>query len=1128
MFQKQYIFRWVKSLWEETLVGKVHTTFIQNLDEKEIEEIIDTLSEHTLSQPQVIHYKMKNHLFVSPYHPFLLPLKEKFDNLSKEELVPLLLKHGVYPQQHSVFESYLLGQNISRKESMYFFEYQYEKSKMLESIWNLYFQMSLERPIIFIIEDLHYAPSSTLALIKYILERSASYPILLISTLDQTYQGKHKRSWEQWEEFIGLVEVQSLYISSEFINKKQYNYLEFKEKQEKLDLVEAVDRGIECFYFLAMMEARQYLTEVYRNRIKKGEEIEFKKYVQFLKYLAATHFYLEEYKEALLYYHELKEITEKENDLYNAAYANNEIGWVYFQLKHYSVAENFAKNSLQRAETFKDDFLKSRAYLLLYFIEKSLNRSSYEEREKLFKQLNESVIQIGYTNILSFIYTMSFRSYISFNYTNKKYFYKGLQIAKKNKNEFRLAQAYNDLGVVYSIIGEYKNTLKYFKESEKIRKYIRDPRGLAQIHNSIGFYYHMMGQYQKAEKYYQKSLNHLKATREFDEVGISFMNFAVNYYIALKPQYSIMYLINLITITNILKIKHFSEHGYEAINILIGLNYIKNQQYSKAYEYMLKIQNCNDIETRVHYTYRMFYFLFRALLAAYENQYDEVEQNFYMAEQKLINREHNLSYLYPYFYYEKGLFYKEIGQIKQADRIFKKGLEYSYCYGNRFYQKLFLDLLGHNASSPQAIGNTINSENFKWFIQSAKYAAGVKKLNLQVNEINFLHNIQTLISEEKDIKVLQTKGMELITNSFLIDASYIYLKQKDKWMQIYPVFKVLESMEELFSSTRKIINIPLFKNQKEMGQIIFVLKHDGIDFTEEDYKVLSIACKQLTAAIERIEQHNQIIRQQVEIQQANELDRMKTEFLSNISHEFRTPLNIIIGAIQLIELFSKEEVNTSLKYLSTMKQNALRLLRLVNNIIDMTRIDTGFMETRLQPHNIVTIVEKTAQSVVPYVEQRQIELEFDTEFEDKRILCDMEHLERILLNLLANAVKFTPAGGKITVFLKADEQHVYINIQDTGIGIPRNKIDMIFERFKQVDKSFTRTHEGSGIGLSLVKSLVEMQKGNIEVLSEEGKGSLFTIIFPILTEGIEEDTAYPEELEASLNRIQMEFSDIYT
>ncbi|SKC83502.1 PAS domain-containing sensor histidine kinase [Maledivibacter halophilus] len=271
------------------------------------------------------------------------------------------------------------------------------------------------------------------------------------------------------------------------------------------------------------------------------------------------------------------------------------------------------------------------------------------------------------------------------------------------------------------------------------------------------------------------------------------------------------------------------------------------------------------------------------------------------------------------------------------------------------------------------------------------------------------------------------------------------------------------------------------------------------------------------------------------LEKIEELEKLRNEFFANISHDLRTPLNIILGTIQLIEM-NNTNISVENKYLKekkrikTIKQNCYRLLRLVNNLIDITKIDAGFYKTNLQNCNIVNVIENITLSVVDYTKNKDISLVFDTDIEEKIIACDLDKIERIMMNLLSNAIKFTREKGSILVKIKDDIDNITIIVKDNGIGIPEEKKEIVFERFKQVENTLSRSCEGSGIGLSLVKSLVEMHGGTISVESELLKGTEFIIKLPVQIipeKEIEKDNNFSIN-QTLIERISIEFSDIYS
>lgn len=300
-----------------------------------------------------------------------------------------------------------------------------------------------------------------------------------------------------------------------------------------------------------------------------------------------------------------------------------------------------------------------------------------------------------------------------------------------------------------------------------------------------------------------------------------------------------------------------------------------------------------------------------------------------------------------------------------------------------------------------------------------------------------------------------------------------------------------------------------------------------------DDRIVKILCMAKDITDKRKIEELQIINEtdRKKLLDAMEYDRIKTEFFANISHELRTPINVILAAIQLDELEEKKNLSSDKKYKNRdiLKQNCFRLLRLINNLIDLTKIDSGYYELNLINCDMVNVVESVFQSIVPYAKNKDINMLFDTNVEECIMAIDLDKIERIILNLISNAIKFTPRGGEIYVNLIYNNNYVEIHIKDTGRGIPGEKLDYIFERFRQIDKSLSRDHEGSGIGLYLVKNLVELHGGQIWVSSSLGRGSDFIIQLPHkLVENDEVALALENELYKSpIERVKIELSDIY-
>ncbi|OVE69377.1 hybrid sensor histidine kinase/response regulator [Clostridium diolis] len=358
-----------------------------------------------------------------------------------------------------------------------------------------------------------------------------------------------------------------------------------------------------------------------------------------------------------------------------------------------------------------------------------------------------------------------------------------------------------------------------------------------------------------------------------------------------------------------------------------------------------------------------------------------------------------------------------------------------------------------------------------------------------------------------------------------------------EWADISEAFK-----EELSSTNIK----KLFNSEKRQNNGEFSIRtHDGsiricnfysayIGDLEDGHKLFMKVAIDVTEKKRMEELQKSVEEERKKLYEIKEYDRIRTEFFSNISHELRTPISVIFSALQIHELRLKDCIfeNRSIdkyKYTKIMKQNCYRILRLINNIIDITKIDSGYFNINEHNIDIIALIENITLSVADYIENKGLSLIFDTNVEEKIMSCDPEKIERIILNILSNAVKFTSSGGKITVSIEDCYDKICIKIKDTGRGIPQDKLNSIFERFIQVDKSLARDHEGSGIGLSLVKSLVELHGGVISVKSKINYGTEFVIYIPCkLVKNAEEQYSLCSSIGGDcIEKINIEFSDIY-
>ncbi|WP_017307083.1 response regulator [Spirulina subsalsa] len=323
---------------------------------------------------------------------------------------------------------------------------------------------------------------------------------------------------------------------------------------------------------------------------------------------------------------------------------------------------------------------------------------------------------------------------------------------------------------------------------------------------------------------------------------------------------------------------------------------------------------------------------------------------------------------------------------------------------------------------------------------------------------------------------------------------------------------------------RALLIVPLLVDGRIIGSISLRQTERPRHWSGDDIELSQAVASQAAIAVQQSRLY-QKTRQQAE--RLLELDRQKTEFFQNISHEFRTPLTLMIGPLE--SAINKQQ---GLPYdqAQIALRNSRRLLRLVNQLLDLQRLDAGRMQPKFRPCDLQEFVEQIVDTFRPYCQKKGIQLNIKLE-SCRAIYLDSEKFDKVLYNLLSNAMKFTDPGGKITVSLKLAGDHVTLQVTDTGIGIAASQIPYLFDRFRQAEGSVNRSYEGTGLGLALVKEIVELHGGQVMVNSvkrgEESEGQISGTTFSIwLQNGSahlppEQVLEVPTEIQAARSAVEL-------
>ena len=286
----------------------------------------------------------------------------------------------------------------------------------------------------------------------------------------------------------------------------------------------------------------------------------------------------------------------------------------------------------------------------------------------------------------------------------------------------------------------------------------------------------------------------------------------------------------------------------------------------------------------------------------------------------------------------------------------------------------------------------------------------------------------------------------------------------------------------------------MLREERILGALT-VWRREAGSFSEEVVNLLQTFATQSVLAIQNARLFREIEDKSRQIEAAN---RHKSEFLANMSHELRTPLNAVIGFSDLLlerlfgEMNEKQE-----NYIRNIQTSGKHLLSLINDILDLSKVEAGRMELDLANVHIPSALQNAMMLIRERAQRQNVELSCNVDPQINEIPADERKLKQIMLNLLTNAVKFTPEGGRVDVDVRLGNGNLEVSVKDTGVGIAEQNQQAVFEEFRQVGRQYSGKQEGTGLGLALTRRFVELHGGTIKLQSELGKGSTFTFTIPV-------------------------------
>lgn len=379
----------------------------------------------------------------------------------------------------------------------------------------------------------------------------------------------------------------------------------------------------------------------------------------------------------------------------------------------------------------------------------------------------------------------------------------------------------------------------------------------------------------------------------------------------------------------------------------------------------------------------------------------------------------------------------------------------------------------------------------------------------------------------KDVVQAFSKGLLVFENDILVYSYYFQeiFDIKDINMK-YKKNKI--TLNEILNKITGEIYIDNEKNKEFSAEVKLKDKFGKL----RDYDMCLINIKENKKILvffevtEIIKQRKELVKIEKKLKEEN----INEGFYSNISHELRTPINVIYSALQLNDIYLKDnKIDKINKNNQIIKQNCLRLIRTINNFIDSNKLSEGFLESDIKTYNIVDIIENVILSCDNYMKLKKNNLIYDPQFEEIYLNFDKDHMERIMLNILSNSLKYGKENGNIYISIKIENDNIIIEVLNDAETIPKDKRNEIFEKFTKVNASFSRPSEGSGLGLYLTKGLVNLHKGEITISAGPKYGNLYKIVLPYNKNLKAKDSCLSHDMTINelQQKIDIEFSDIY-
>jgi len=823
------------------------------------------------------------------------------------------------------------------------------------------------------------------------------------------------------------------------------------------------------------------------------------------------------YQKALERYHEL-------NDYSNIIDVLIQISYVYYKVGDYSNALDFAKQSLSNSDQFQDTTGISESYSTLGLIYWKLGDLDMAlEYQLLSLSLEEEENHNTFNNI-GIIYG------VQGNYEKAlEYQLRALEIRRNLDLIVGIAGSLNNIGIIYKQMGELDTALAYFLEALDLREEIGQPWRLAGAFNNVGSIYRAKGNHTMALEYFRQSLKYSNETENTYEFASTLLNIGDVFLELNLPDSAIVYLQDGIILANRIQAQNLLSDGYYSLYQLFyyGDDYLAALEYYKAYsivkDSVFSEQSENKIaELRIKYE-----------TEEKEQEIELLKQQDTLQAQK-SRRDRNLRNLLIVILILViiliVLFYNRYTIRKKTNKMLTdKNIQINRI--NQDLRKLNNELEKRVKERTQNLEDEILERKQAEKIQRVLFKIA-RAANTTITLKDLLSVIQLEVSKILDLRnffiALYDKDRDRLSLPYFVDekdqydsfpegktlTSYVIRKKQMVLLKRDDIDQLVISgeIDPIGTMCKVWLGVPLRSEGGIIGAFVVQSYENEHAFDKNDIKVLEFIADQIGIMIERKSNEEKL---KLAKDAAEESDRLKTSFLTNMSHEIRTPMNAIIGFSNLL-LKPELSQHKKTEYVAIIRNNSGALLKIIDDIIDTARMEVG--EIRIEEENIKlnSIMDEilTASEEMKSKEGKKhldLVLKKGEPDEQFKVKTDPHRIRQILSNLISNSIKFVDKGY-IEFGYRIEGDDLLFYVKDTGIGIPQNKQEFIFEPFRQAEETYTRKYGGTGLGLTICKNLLMMFGGKIWLESEIGKGTTFYFTIPY-KKAVKESASDQEKLD---------------